>query len=226
MNKIGKYTAALLAVTTLTIAACASTATSEGTGEYVDDTVITTKVKTAILNDPRAQGRGDQCRDLQGCRAVERLRQLAGRVERGDHRGARRRGGQVRQERHTHQVDPRPTARPTQSAQQRVHTESTKVATSCRTSNGKHRDSAASSIERAKRPSATRARRRRKVPIAMRCSALSRSRRGSCHCVSAREPWRSPPGSRPNVPAAGEQAACEFGRSGGARPPRLLRKRQ
>jgi osmotically-inducible protein OsmY len=31
---------------------CASTATSEGTGEYVDDTVITTKVKSAIFNEP------------------------------------------------------------------------------------------------------------------------------------------------------------------------------
>jgi osmotically-inducible protein OsmY len=31
---------------------CASTATKEGTGEYVDDTVITTKVKAAILNEP------------------------------------------------------------------------------------------------------------------------------------------------------------------------------
>ena len=31
---------------------CASTATHEGTGEYVDDTVITTKVKAAILNEP------------------------------------------------------------------------------------------------------------------------------------------------------------------------------
>ncbi|MCM2329621.1 MAG: BON domain-containing protein [Lysobacter sp.] len=31
---------------------CASTSTSEGTGEYVDDTVITTKVKTAIFNEP------------------------------------------------------------------------------------------------------------------------------------------------------------------------------
>jgi osmotically-inducible protein OsmY len=31
---------------------CASTATQEGTGEYVDDTVITTKVKAAILNEP------------------------------------------------------------------------------------------------------------------------------------------------------------------------------
>ena len=31
---------------------CASTAKHEGTGEYVDDTVITTKVKAAILNEP------------------------------------------------------------------------------------------------------------------------------------------------------------------------------
>ena len=31
---------------------CASTRTQEGTGEYVDDTVITTKVKAAILDEP------------------------------------------------------------------------------------------------------------------------------------------------------------------------------
>ncbi len=31
---------------------CASTAKQEGTGEYVDDTVITGKVKTAIFNEP------------------------------------------------------------------------------------------------------------------------------------------------------------------------------
>ena len=31
---------------------CASTATREGTGEYVDDSVITTKVKAAIFSDP------------------------------------------------------------------------------------------------------------------------------------------------------------------------------
>ena len=30
---------------------CASTASKEGTGEYIDDTVITTKVKAAILNE-------------------------------------------------------------------------------------------------------------------------------------------------------------------------------
>ncbi len=31
---------------------CASTPKQEGTGEYIDDTVITTKVKAAILNEP------------------------------------------------------------------------------------------------------------------------------------------------------------------------------
>jgi Predicted periplasmic or secreted lipoprotein len=31
---------------------CASTSTKEGTGEYVDDSLITTKVKSAIFNEP------------------------------------------------------------------------------------------------------------------------------------------------------------------------------
>jgi osmotically-inducible protein OsmY len=31
---------------------CASTAKQEGTGEYVDDTAITSKVKAAIFNEP------------------------------------------------------------------------------------------------------------------------------------------------------------------------------
>jgi osmotically-inducible protein OsmY len=34
-----------------TIAACASTRTHESTGEYVDDSVITTKVKALLAND-------------------------------------------------------------------------------------------------------------------------------------------------------------------------------
>jgi osmotically-inducible protein OsmY len=36
----------------ITALGCASTRTHEGTGEYVDDSVITTKVKTAIFNEP------------------------------------------------------------------------------------------------------------------------------------------------------------------------------
>lgn len=42
----------LTAILMLALIACAPTAKREGTGEYVDDTVITAKVKAAILNDP------------------------------------------------------------------------------------------------------------------------------------------------------------------------------
>jgi hyperosmotically inducible protein len=41
----------LLAVTLAAVQGCAPTPTRESTGEYVDDTVITTEVKAAILND-------------------------------------------------------------------------------------------------------------------------------------------------------------------------------
>lgn len=34
------------------VVGCASTAKHEGTGEYIDDSIITTKVKAAILNEP------------------------------------------------------------------------------------------------------------------------------------------------------------------------------
>ena len=40
----------------LTLAACAGTPKQESTGEYFDDTVITSKVKTALLNDPVVSG--------------------------------------------------------------------------------------------------------------------------------------------------------------------------
>jgi osmotically-inducible protein OsmY len=48
-RKLATLTGVLLIATTL---GCASTRTQEGSGEYVDDTVITTKVKAAILNEP------------------------------------------------------------------------------------------------------------------------------------------------------------------------------
>jgi osmotically-inducible protein OsmY len=35
-----------------TLLGCAATPTREGTGEYIDDTVITTKVKAAIFAEP------------------------------------------------------------------------------------------------------------------------------------------------------------------------------
>lgn len=52
MQALRRFTTLLLALGMATILGCASTANHEGTGEYVDDTVITTKVKAAIFNDP------------------------------------------------------------------------------------------------------------------------------------------------------------------------------
>ncbi|RPH40491.1 MAG: BON domain-containing protein, partial [Desulfobulbaceae bacterium] len=47
-----KIVVAFLSIVLLTIfLGCASTSKQEGTGEYVDDTVITAKVKAAILGD-------------------------------------------------------------------------------------------------------------------------------------------------------------------------------
>ena len=53
MKHLIRFLAAFfLALTLITAVGCASTQKSEGTGEYVDDTVITSKVKSAILNEP------------------------------------------------------------------------------------------------------------------------------------------------------------------------------
>ena len=53
MKQLGKYLSALfMAVMLITAVGCASTSKQEGTGEYVDDSVITTKVKAAMLNEP------------------------------------------------------------------------------------------------------------------------------------------------------------------------------
>jgi osmotically-inducible protein OsmY len=53
MTSIARRLATLAGIMFVTLAlGCASTAKQEGTGEYVDDTVITTKVKAAIFNEP------------------------------------------------------------------------------------------------------------------------------------------------------------------------------
>ena len=48
---------AFLAVVLFALAGCVSTATTEGTGAYVEDSVITTKVKATILNEPSLKSR-------------------------------------------------------------------------------------------------------------------------------------------------------------------------
>src|SRR4030066_230649 len=51
MRQLQRFSAFFLAVLLVSMLGCASTSTREGTGEYVDDTVITTKVKAAIFNE-------------------------------------------------------------------------------------------------------------------------------------------------------------------------------
>ena len=51
--KIAQRLATLLfAASLIAVAGCASTQSKEGTGEYVDDSVITAKVKASIFNEP------------------------------------------------------------------------------------------------------------------------------------------------------------------------------
>ena len=52
MNLFKSIATFLLAGLLAVMLGCAGTATTEGTGEYVDDTVITSKVKAAIFNEP------------------------------------------------------------------------------------------------------------------------------------------------------------------------------
>jgi osmotically-inducible protein OsmY len=53
MKYLIKFFSALFVVLALlTATGCAATRTQEGTGQYVDDSVITSKVKAAILAEP------------------------------------------------------------------------------------------------------------------------------------------------------------------------------
>ena len=61
-----RFTAILVAAAALTLTACAPTATSEGTGEYIDDAVITSKVKAAFAADPTVKATEVQVETLKG----------------------------------------------------------------------------------------------------------------------------------------------------------------
>ena len=52
MKYYNKFAVVFLAILVASLLGCASTATQEGTGEYIDNTVITTKVKAVIFNEP------------------------------------------------------------------------------------------------------------------------------------------------------------------------------
>jgi osmotically-inducible protein OsmY len=50
----------------VSVAACAPTATREGTGEYIDDSVITSKVKAAYAADPTVKATQVQVETFKG----------------------------------------------------------------------------------------------------------------------------------------------------------------
>lgn len=49
---ISTFSAFMLVLALILAAGCASTAKQEGTGEYVDDSLITTKVKALLFDEP------------------------------------------------------------------------------------------------------------------------------------------------------------------------------
>jgi osmotically-inducible protein OsmY len=52
MRLANRFVTFVFAILLASLLGCAGTSTKEGTGEYFDDTVITTKVKAAIFNEP------------------------------------------------------------------------------------------------------------------------------------------------------------------------------
>jgi osmotically-inducible protein OsmY len=52
MKRTKLFSSLFLVLLFLVVVGCASTAKKEGTGEYFDDSVITSKVKAEILNEP------------------------------------------------------------------------------------------------------------------------------------------------------------------------------
>ena len=52
MKQLNYFSVFIMILALLFFTGCAATSTQESTGEYIDDSVITTKVKGAIFNDP------------------------------------------------------------------------------------------------------------------------------------------------------------------------------
>ena len=52
MKQFKRFSALLLVAAAATLMGCGGSPTKEATGEYVDDSAITTKVKAAIFNEP------------------------------------------------------------------------------------------------------------------------------------------------------------------------------
>jgi osmotically-inducible protein OsmY len=57
MTQLKRFPIFFLTLLLAVFVGCASTAKQEGTGEYIDDTLLTTKVKAAIFNEPTLKSR-------------------------------------------------------------------------------------------------------------------------------------------------------------------------
>jgi len=92
MKPARRLAAALAATCVAVLSACAPTPTKEGTGEYIDDSVITSKVKAAFAADPEVKATEVKVETFKGTvqlsgfvnshesaqRAVELARQVKG----------------------------------------------------------------------------------------------------------------------------------------------------
>lgn len=57
MKNMQKFGQIILAIAlSIVLAACAGSAKQESTGEYIDDTILTSRVKAILLNDPSVSG--------------------------------------------------------------------------------------------------------------------------------------------------------------------------
>ena len=83
---------------------CASTAKQEGTGEYFDDTFLTTKVKAAIFNEPALKSTEMNVETFKGVVQLSGVCPFPGRHQQGCRGRAGRQGREVGQERHAGQV--------------------------------------------------------------------------------------------------------------------------
>jgi hyperosmotically inducible protein len=82
-NHLPKLVSLLALVGALgSFAGCAGTPTKESTGESIDDTAITTKVKSALLNDSRVKSTEISVTTFKG------TVQLSGFVDNGDQKSA------------------------------------------------------------------------------------------------------------------------------------------
>ena len=81
MNTVKSFAALVSALVLMAALGCASSRTHEGTGQYVDDSVITTKVKAAILDEPGLKSAEINVETFKG------VVQLSGFVDSSEHIG-------------------------------------------------------------------------------------------------------------------------------------------